>query len=92
MLILGGAASPGGAEMSPAPAGIIDIAPTILDLLGVAPSASMRGISLMAADTSGQPDAETYEAGASTFRQRLTVVRRGAHPFPVHGGRIAGAM
>jgi phosphonoacetate hydrolase len=92
VLILGGAASPGGAEMSPAPAGIIDIAPTILDLLGVAPSASMRGISLMAADGREQLDPETYETGAGTFRQRLTVVRRGDHPFAVHGERIAGAI
>jgi phosphonoacetate hydrolase len=92
VLILGGAASPAGGETSPAPAGIIDIAPTILDLLGVAPAASMRGISLMAAEASAQADPEMYEASAGTFRQRLTVVRRGAHPFAVHGERIAGAI
>jgi hypothetical protein len=35
---------------------------------------------------------ETYESDAGTFRQRLTVVRRGAHAFAVHGERIAGAI
>jgi hypothetical protein len=89
VLILGGAANRNGAEMSQAPAGIIDIAPTILDLLGLAPSATMRGMSLIATEASASPDAETHEAGVGTFRQRLTVVRRGGHPFPVHGQRLA---
>jgi hypothetical protein len=89
VLILGGAASRNGAEMSRAPAGIIDIAPTILDLLGLAPSATMRGMSLIAVDGGEQPDTETHEAGAGTFRQRLTVARRGGHLFPVHGQRLA---
>jgi hypothetical protein len=51
-------------------------------------------------DTSRQDDlalaervrGETYEAGAGTFRQRLTVVRRRADPFAVHGERVAGAI
>jgi hypothetical protein len=89
VLVLGGAASPAGAEMSAAPAGIIDIAPTILDLLGLAPSASMRGASLVSVARTERPEAEVHEVSAGAFRQRLTTVRRGGHLFPLHGQRVA---
>ena len=78
-----------GPEMSPAPAGIVDIAPTILDLLGVAPAASMRGTSLVSVAQAEPPEAETHEVSAGDFRQRLTVVRRNGHLFPRHGQRVA---
>jgi hypothetical protein len=89
VLVLGGVASPVGAEMSAAPAGIIDIAPTILDMLGVAPSTSMRGTSLVSVASTERSEAETFEAGAGDFRQRLTAVRRNGHLFPLHGQRVA---
>jgi phosphonoacetate hydrolase len=89
VLILGGAARAGAATSTDAPSGIIDIAPTVLDLLGLAAPASMRGASLMATDVRVHvPVIESVEAGAGSFRQRLSVRRRGDHLFPVHGGRL----
>jgi hypothetical protein len=32
-------------------------------------------------------EAETFEGGVGGFRQRLIVRRRGAHVFPMDGGR-----
>jgi hypothetical protein len=88
VLMLGGAASAAPA-MTDAPAGIIDIGPTILDLLGLSASPSMRGHSLLPREARSAPVAiETHEAGSGSFRQRLQVVARGDHRFPMHGGRI----
>jgi hypothetical protein len=89
VLILGGVASPFGNDMSAAPAGIIDIAPTILDLLGLAPSASMRGASLVSVARIERPAVEVFEARSGDFRQRLTALRRDGHLFPRHGQRVA---
>jgi phosphonoacetate hydrolase len=87
VLLLGGAAHRDESDMSFVPAGIIDIAPTILDLLGLAPPTSMRGVSLVASELrAGLP--ERHEVGTGAFRQELTVVRRGAHLFPLHGERV----
>ena len=87
VLVLGRASRPLGSEMSSAPAGIIDIAPTILELLGLETPASMRGSSLIADRATAA--AEMHEAGFGAFRQRLTAVRRGTHLFPLHGARVA---
>jgi hypothetical protein len=88
VLLLGRASRPLGTEMSCAPAGIVDIAPTILALLGLAAPASMRGASLASME-SVPAQTETHETGLGAFRQRLTVARRGAHLFPLHGERAA---
>ena len=89
VLILGGAARGGLPGLSEAPSGIIDIAPTVLDLLGLDAPASMRGASLTAAATRNHaPTITSFEAGIGSFRQRLSVRRRGNHMFPVHGSRI----
>lgn len=89
VLILGGAACGGAAHTSSAPSGIVDIAPTVLDLLGLSAPASMLGASLMSAAIRHQaPEPESFETGTGSFRQRLSIVRRGGHLFPVHGGRI----
>lgn len=88
VLILGGAALGSGPGKTEAPAGIVDIAPTVLDLLGLAAPASMRGASLMSVDSRCQTaKIETFEAGSGAFRQQLAIARRGDHSFPVHGGR-----
>ena len=88
VLMLGGAASASPA-MTDAPAGIIDIGPTILDLFGLPASPSMRGRSLLPREARSAPVAvETHEAGSGAFRQRLQVVTRGDHRFPMHGERI----
>jgi hypothetical protein len=87
VLILGGAAHRDEGDMSFSPAGIIDIAPTILDLLGLEAPATMRGVSLLSPRLRAHLP-ERHEVGAGAFRQRLTVERRGAHPFPLHGERV----
>lgn len=89
VLILGGAAQGGAPGQSAVPAGIVDIAPTVLDLLGLPVPAGMRGASLMQDEVRRRAcDIETVETGAGAFRQRFSLMRRGAHAFPVHGGRI----
>lgn len=89
VLILGGAARGGAPRTTQAPSGIVDIAPTILDLLGLAAPASMRGASLMSADIRQHAaKIETFEAVLGAFRQQLSITRRGNHLFPVHGGRL----
>ena len=90
VLILGGAAHPAAGEKPLGAAGIVDIAPTILDLLGLEAPASMHGVSLVSAEVCGdRPETETHEVGTGVFRQRLSVVRRGKHLFPIHGERVA---
>ncbi len=87
VLILGGAA--GGAGLSDAPVGIIDIGPTILDLLGLPPGLAMTGVSLL--NGSGARLAgtvETHETGWSGFRQRLSLAARDQRRIPMHGGRV----
>ncbi len=92
LLVLGGAAQGGAATRIASPAGIIDIAPTILDLLGLPAPAGMKGASLMNPDLRRlAPAHEVFETGSGVFRQQLTVTRRGGHLFPVHGGRLGGA-
>ncbi len=89
VLILGGAARGDAAQVNQAPCGIIDIAPTVLDLLGLSSPESMRGASLIIPDVrSHAPATELFEAGSGAFRQRLSLARRDDHLFPVHGGRI----
>jgi hypothetical protein len=89
VLILGGAARFRTAESTDAACGIIDIAPTILDLLGLDAPASMRGASLISADIRDDASVtEIFEARAGAFRQQLRVKRRGDHLFPVHGARV----
>lgn len=69
--------------------GVIDIAPTILDLLGVETPASMQGTSLLhLADHPGGP-LETFATGDDDFQQELTIRRRGEVIFPQHGQRRA---
>lgn len=68
--------------------GIIDIAPTVLAALGLAPAATMTGRSLLA------PAPETaapaiHEVGSGGFRQRLELVSRGASSILLRGGRAA---
>lgn len=70
-------------------AGVIDIAPTILDLLGVAAPASMQGASLLQlGDQPGGP-VETFTAGEGDFWQELTLRRRDGVTFAQHGQRRA---
>ncbi len=93
VLILGGAAA-SGPERSEAAVGIIDIGPTILDLMGLQAPVSMQGRSLLAGNgrdvskTPGSSKTITVQAGSSGFRQQLTLARRGDARFLMHGERI----
>jgi phosphonoacetate hydrolase len=92
VLVLGGAASRSPAQLTSAPAGIVDIAPTVLDLLGLAALPTMRGSSLMFGGAShAQPKYETFVASTGQFRQEFTVARRDRHIFPIHGQRVTQA-
>lgn len=70
-------------------AGVIDIAPTILELLGVEPPASMQGMSLL--HNADQPGGviENFSASERDFRQELSIRERGGVTFAQHGQRRA---
>jgi phosphonoacetate hydrolase len=70
-----------------APASIIDIAPTALDLLGVPAAPSMTGTSLL--DWRSWSDASTtFETGVDGFRQRVVMHGSTSRRIVDHGGRI----
>ena len=74
------------------PAGLADIAPTALALLGVAGGAAMDGRVLVEAlGPSAEPDAaparESWEAMDGTYRQRLARTRLGRQVYIDMGGR-----
>lgn len=84
LMVQGEGFEPGLIEQGPS--GIIDIAPTVLGLLGLAPAASMVGHSL--AMTNGMElRPRTFETGAGGFRQKLDIVDRGGARFVRQGGR-----
>ena len=70
-----------------ATAGIVDVAPTVLGLFGLAPAPTMTGANLLGAESGSEQAAERHEIGVGAFRQTLTVRRRGEHLFVTHGGR-----
>lgn len=70
-----------------APAGLIDIAPTILGLLGLEASHSMTGRSLL--DPDPHFEIERFEVGAGPYRQRLEIARMGRAQYVLSGGRCA---
>jgi arylsulfatase A-like enzyme len=80
--------------MSDWPAGIVDIAPTILALLGVGGTETMDGRVLAEALTDRKPSldarsSETWEAAAPGYAQRLARLRMGEHVWLDEGGRAA---
>jgi arylsulfatase A-like enzyme len=88
MLAIGRPAAGGTGVIDERACGIIDIAPTLLDLLGLQPASTMRGCSLL---TAGAPPAaqlsRSHTAGIGGFRQHLTVAGSGDRVFAIHGGR-----
>lgn len=88
VLMLGGAAATT-SGVSEAPCGLVDIAPTILDLMGLGSPTSMSGRSLLNREMQTRPLAVfAHEAGTGAFRQRLEWVERDGHRFFIHGGRV----
>lgn len=73
-----------------APCGIIDITPTVLDLLGLAPAATMVGHSLATANGL-ELRPRSFEIGAGGFSQKLDIVDRGGARFVRQGGRSGAA-
>lgn len=88
VLILGGSAATRQGR-SEAAVGIIDIGPTILDLLGLGAPASMQGRSLVAPLQPVAAAPVTYRTGLGDFKQQLSLTRRGNATFLLHGERIA---
>lgn len=83
VLILGG----NDAEtISQEPAGIIDIGPTVLGLLGLAPAASMVGRNL-AQPASDEARVARHSAGTGAFAQHLDVVEQDGRRFILGGGQ-----
>jgi arylsulfatase A-like enzyme len=71
---------------NPAPAGIVDIAPTILEFLGIERSASMIGRSLLRAPQD-EPTWRSYETGLNGFGQMLQVAACGRSRHVLAGAR-----
>jgi len=90
LLLFGGSRiRPGISEV---PAGIVDIAPTVLALLGLPGAATMDGRILSEAiDGLDPPTAartsETWEAAGAGYAQRLSRLRLGEHVWLDEGGR-----
>jgi hypothetical protein len=90
LLLFGGSRiRPGSSEV---PAGIVDIAPTVLALLGLPGAATMDGRILSEAiDGLDPPTAartsETWEAAGAGYAQRLSRLRLGEHVWLDEGGR-----
>jgi len=68
------------------PAGIIDIGPTILDLLGVAKAPTMVGKSL-ARNSDAEPTFVRLEAGKGNFEQQIALMDDDGRRFILHGGQ-----
>ncbi|WP_439574841.1 alkaline phosphatase family protein [Phreatobacter sp.] len=88
LLVLGNGADAGRGAIDMRPCGIIDIAPTVLDLLGLPRASTMVGRSLLEpTDRHAVDGAHHHATGAGAFRQSLSVADRDGHAFPLHGGR-----
>ena len=78
--------------LADAPAGLCDIAPTALALLGLPGGAAMDGRVLDealhdAAPSAAHPAAESWEAAHGDYRQRLARTRLGRHSYLDEGYR-----
>lgn len=81
LLALPGAAG----RVRTAPAGLVDLAPTVLGLLGLEPPPGMVGRNLAAPDPAERR--QHYSAEACNFRQLLEVARVGHAEYVIAGGR-----
>lgn len=85
LLVFGGEAF-AGPYRSSAPAGIVDIAPTMLDLMGLSIPPSMTGRALREAYASLPQEAvqfseHIHETGAGDYLQRLRIYEQGPHRY-----------
>jgi len=84
VLVLGDASGHGG--VSQEPAGIIDIGPTVLGLLGLQPAATMMGRNL-AVPTREEARELRHSAGRGAFAQHVDVVEQDGRRFILGGGQ-----
>lgn len=85
VLIVGAETAEGHSRISSAPAGIIDIAPTVLGLLGLAAAPTMQGRDLtLAVDEA--PKVTRHSAGTGAFSQHVDIVAHAGRRFIVGGG------
>lgn len=88
MLAIGRPVASGNGTIDGRACGIIDIAPTVLDLLGLRPARTMRGRTLLSADAAPVSRlTRSHATGMGSFRQHLTVAGTEHRVFAVHGGR-----
>ncbi|MGZ0189373.1 MAG: alkaline phosphatase family protein [Alphaproteobacteria bacterium] len=75
-----------------APAGLVDIAPTVLAVLGIKPPDEFEGRVLSECFQNGSPVPQTrrivHEAGVGPFKQRLELLEVGGRVYLNQGGRI----
>lgn len=84
VLVVGNAGGDGG-NISSSPAGIIDIAPTLLDLLGLAPAPTMQGRSLMK-PAQTEANRTRFSARRNGFTQHVDIVEEDGRRFILGGG------
>jgi hypothetical protein len=85
VLILAGGDMPSGV-MTSAPAGIIDIAPTVLAMLNLQPAASMQGRNLMR-KWKHNFALQTVAASHGAFHQSVSFIDVGRARYVQHGGQ-----
>jgi phosphonoacetate hydrolase len=76
------------ATITNAHAGIIDIAPTVLDLLGLAIPDSMTGASLLEVPKAAFPEPKTYNARHGRWSQEIEIAGDDARSFIRRGSRL----
>lgn len=84
VLIVAVGASDGAGGVSDRPAGIIDIAPTVLDLLGLPALETMRGTSL-ARSTGDAAQRNLFVAEKGRFAQTVSVIEQDGRRFILNG-------
>ncbi|CAN7421018.1 alkaline phosphatase family protein [Phyllobacterium sp. LjRoot231] len=86
VLIVGTETSEGRGQHSAAPAGIIDVTPTVLGLLGLPQSATMRGRNLIHAPRE-EARVKRHSTGFGAFTQHVDIVEQDGRSFILGGGQ-----
>jgi arylsulfatase A-like enzyme len=86
VLIVGAPTAEAHGSLSAAPAGIIDIGPTVLGLLGVAPAQSMHGRNL-ASPAREEARITRHSAGSGAFSQHVDFIEQDGRRFILGGGQ-----
>ncbi len=84
LIVSAGPGDDGAGVVSDRPAGVIDIAPTVLDLLGLPALETMRGTSLVRA-AEDAPQRHVFVAESNGFAQTVSVVEQDGRRFILNG-------